>query len=113
MAYVDAQRLLGMPLAYFGYGCQLTIRSLEPLPNYPLTGRYAGIVTRLNDDNVGELVVVAWLIKQAHQGVPIAVFDNFGFGSDPSGYSQLGLIFSTEDVPHDLVNHHLGSDGGF
>ena len=112
LAYVDAQRLLGMPLAYLGMVAEYHPIT-EPLPNYPLTGRYAGIVTWLNDDNVGGSWYAAWLIKQAHQGVPIAVFDNFGFGSDPSGYSQFGLTYSTEDVPHDLQISHLDPMMGF
>lgn len=110
--YIDVQRFLGMPLAYLGLVAEYHPIT-EPLPDYPLTGRYAGIVTWLNDDNVGGSNYAAWLTKQKDQGIPIAVFSNFGFGSDPATYAQFGLNSSSEDVSQDLHIEHIDPMMGF
>jgi hypothetical protein len=103
---VDAVRFLGMPLAYLGMVAEYHPIT-EPLPDYPLTGRYAGIVTWLNDDNVGGRDYTAWLIKQKNQGIPIAVFSYFALGTDPTSYKEFGLKHSDEAVPKVLHIDHI------
>jgi hypothetical protein len=112
LQYSDAVRLLGMPLAYLGLVPEY-YPITKPLPNDVLVGRYAGIVTWLNNDNAGGGDYATWLIQQKNQGLPIAVMSSFGFGSDPAQFAQLGLKYSTDAIPKDLNINHIDSMMGF
>jgi uncharacterized protein (TIGR01370 family) len=95
VAYTEALRFLGMPLAYLGL--EVEFHSVDdPLPDFPLRGRYAGIVTWLNDESEDRQTYSRWLFKQMNQGVPVAVFSHFGIGSDMAFLSDLGLSIVDE-----------------
>ena len=52
----------------------------EPLPAYPLVGRYAGIVSWFSDDQaVRKPGVREWLLRQREHGMRMAVLGNFPF----------------------------------
>jgi uncharacterized protein (TIGR01370 family) len=98
----EAVRFLGMPLAYLGLVPEY--RSVDaPVPDYPLAGRYAGIVTWLSDDASGREKYAAWLLEQIDQGLPVAVFGHFGMGSDVAVLNQLGLAYIDTPPTRDLV----------
>jgi polysaccharide biosynthesis protein PelA len=68
-----------MPLNWFGYVPQYHEVSHGALPNHPLAGRYAGIVTWFQDDLGRNAQAVSAFLQQARQeGVRIAVLGQFG-----------------------------------
>ncbi len=78
-------RYAAMPLGWLGYvPTYREVSSAElsgnPLPEHPLAGRYAGIVTWFYGDLGDSAKPVRALLQRAMQeGVPIAVVANFGF----------------------------------
>jgi len=97
----EGLRFLGMPLAYLGLVPEY--RSVEDaLPDMPLAGRYAGIVTWLSDESSNREKYAAWLLMQVDQGVPVAIFGHFGVGSEAAMLNSLGLSYSEDPVAHDL-----------
>jgi uncharacterized protein (TIGR01370 family) len=99
--YADAVRFLGMPFAYLGLVPEY--RSInEPLPDVPLQGRYAGIVSWLNSDEANRSNYAAWLLRQVDGHVPVAVFGHFGFGTDATVLGKLGLVAPEHVDFHDL-----------
>lgn len=99
--YTEAQRFLAMPLAYLGLVMEYQAVN-QPLPNYPLSGRYAGVVSWLNDDDAGGHVYGDWLAQQIEQGVPVAVFSHFGFGQNQEMFAKLGLTHEEAPVGEQL-----------
>lgn len=89
--YADAQRFLGMPLAWLGLVPEyLPVNG--PLPASPLTGRYAGIISWINSDEApAAATYAAWLERQVEAGVPLAVFSRFGVATDSPLLARLGL----------------------
>ncbi len=91
--YADGQRFLSAPLAYLG----LSIEYLPfngKLPTQPLTGRYAGIVSWINDDTIAtNSDYPRWLEQQIIAGIPIAVFSRFGVSADSGLLQILGLHY--------------------
>lgn len=72
-------RFLAMPLNYLGYVPEYRdVR--EPLPQIPLAGRYAGIVTWFNSAPLANADRFReWITSQAEAGMRIAVLGEFGF----------------------------------
>lgn len=99
--YSDAQRYLGMPLAYLGFVPDYRAVN-QPLPDYQLTGRYAGVVSWLNDDEAGRGVYASWLERQVRAGIPLAVFSRFGIGTEPTAFDRLGLRYTDAPVAKQL-----------
>ncbi len=99
--YTTAQRFLGMPLNYLGLRYEFVDLQSQPLPDVALAGRYAGVVTWLNvgADHPG---LAAWFKRQADAGVPLAVFDTFGFALDARIAAGLGLELDKTDQPSRL-----------
>lgn len=91
--YADGQRFLSAPLAYLG----LSIEYLPfngKLPTQPLTGRYAGIISWINDDTVASNSDYPhWLEQQIAADIPVAIFSRFGFSADSSLFQKLGLNY--------------------
>ena len=91
--YADGQRFLSAPLAYLG----LSIEYLpfnSKLPTQPLTGRYAGIISWINDDSVASNSdYPRWLEQQINAGMPIAIFSRFGVNADSGLLPILGLNY--------------------
>lgn len=92
-------RLATMPLNYLGYAVEYADIS-GPLPAYPLTGRYAGIVTWFASEQAGRKPGLReWLARQREQGMRMAVFGSFAFPlTDPLAKS-FGLTASTARRP--------------
>lgn len=103
--YSDVQRYLGAPLAYLGLVPEYHALG-EPLPDYPLMGTYAGIVTWFSNDDAGGAGYASWLLHQVDEGLPLAVFDTFGFGADPVSYGHLGISFREGRVSNALQLQH-------
>lgn len=95
--YSEAQRFLAMPLAYLGLVMEYHDIN-QPLPTYPLRGRYAGIVSWLNSDDIAGATYANWLSEQIGQGVPVAVLGRFGFGANQSLFDKFGLTYSSSIV---------------
>ena len=93
-------RLATMPLNYLGYTVEYIDINNQPLPSYPLAGRYAGIVSWFANEQAGNKPGVRqWLAKQRDAGIKMAVLGSFAFSySDPLAKS-LGLTTSTVRRP--------------
>lgn len=83
-----------MPLNYLGYSVEY-LDARKPLPQEPLTGRYAGIVVWL-DKTAGREggALAAWLKKQIDAGVPVVVLGESMFLFDNIDTAQLGLQYT-------------------
>ena len=95
LIYLDAHRVATMPLNYLGYVVEY-IEVSEGLPEYPLTGRIAGIVTRFTDNSLTEAKLYAWLRKQIEAGLRVAILGNLGFRMDAARAAQLGLALGAQ-----------------
>jgi uncharacterized protein (TIGR01370 family) len=86
-----AHRWLTLPLEQMGLAVDpVDVRG--GLPEYPLIGRYAGIVTWFADDAMDDPErYKTWLIRQMDQGVPVAVFGRIGIAADAALLSRMGL----------------------
>lgn len=72
----------------------------KPLPDYPLVGRYAGIVSWFSDDQaVGKPGVRAWIERQREHGMRMAVLGNFPFPLTDALAVAFGLSAGTPRVP--------------
>ena len=86
-----------LPLNYLGYaGEYLDVR--KPLPEFPLAGRYAGIVTWFNSQTIPP-AAADWLRRQIRAGMRVAVFDEFGFVLTPALGRELGLDVKAAGPP--------------
>lgn len=82
-----------LPLNYLGYTAEY-LDARRPLPAYPLSGRYAGIVVWLDQPAGREgSALAAWVKKQIEVGLPVAVLGEAGFLFDNGGARQLGLDY--------------------
>lgn len=85
-------RYAAMPLNYLGYVPEYLDISRDALPDIPLAGRYAGIVTWLHGaETTAGPAYGQWLLGQIADGVPVAVLDNFGFDLSARVQAQLDL----------------------
>ena len=92
-----AHQLASLPLEYLGFVPWLhDIR--DGLPDYPLSGRYAGIVTWFTDNLPDAEEYREWFLSQLRSGMRIAIFGKFGFGVDDAFLAQLGLARAGWDV---------------
>ncbi len=80
-----------MPLNYFGYAAEYH-DARQYLPEFPMRGRYAGVVVWLQDDlrASAEQRLNTWLRERQKEGVPILFIGNIGFLDDHQ-LSQFGL----------------------
>lgn len=95
LIYMDAHRVAAMPLNYLGYTVEY-VEASEGLPDYPLSGRIAGIVTRFTDVSRVEAKLFAWLKKQIDAGLHVAVLGNLGFRMDGGRAAALGLALGAQ-----------------
>lgn len=95
LIYLDAHRVATMPLNYLGYTVEY-VDAGEGLPDYPLTGRVAGIVTRFTDNLRTEAKLYAWLKKQVDEGMRVAILGDLGFRMDAARAAGLGLAFGAQ-----------------
>ncbi|MEC4675207.1 MAG: bifunctional glycoside hydrolase 114/ polysaccharide deacetylase family protein, partial [Nitrospirota bacterium] len=112
----ELHRFVDMPLNYLGYVPEHW-NAGKILPEYPLVGRYAGIVTWLSRDNAQwSQAFHQWLVKQIAQGVPVVVFNSFGFpiqndllkpfqlktGPHPTRITQLSFTVKDKRVGYEI-----------
>lgn len=100
--YTTAQRFLGMPLNYLGLRYEFVDVQTQALPDRVLAGRYVGIVSWLNA-GAPHAGLAAWFQQRVAEGIPIAVFDTFGFPIDQGVASRLGLEVSAAVTPTRLT----------
>lgn len=96
MMHNNANWYAAMPLNHMGYATYSLDVTQDPLPQGPLTGQIAGIVTWFNADrlkNAGK--VYAWLRRQMAAGVPVLILGEFGFPMDVPHLAPLGLEAGT------------------
>ncbi len=90
------------PLNQLGY----TVEYLDinnPLPKYPLVGRYAGIVSWFTDDQaVRKPGVREWLTRQREHGMRMAVLGNFPFPLNDALAATFGLTAGQARLPQPL-----------
>jgi uncharacterized protein (TIGR01370 family) len=88
-AYVH--QLAAMPLEYLGYAVEY-VDARGELPQAPLGGRYAGVVTWFTDDVLADPEHYrSWLVRQLDAGVPLAIIGRLGFPADGALLERLGL----------------------
>lgn len=87
----DVHKLLAMPLEYLGYAIDyLDVNS--GLPDYSLTGQYAGIVTWFNNDALLRPIVYRdWLLRQIDSGVKVVILGKLGFKANDAFLQHLGV----------------------
>lgn len=91
--YADGQRFLSAPLAYLGLSIEYQPFNGK-LPTQPLMGRYAGVISWINDDSVASNSdYPRWLEQQIHAGIPIAIFSRLGFSADSALFQTMGLRY--------------------
>ena len=95
LIYLDAHRVAAMPLNYLGYVPEY-IEADRALPEYPLTGRVAGIVTRFTDVSRVESKLYDWLRRQIEAGVRVAILGDLGFRMDAARAAELGLTLGSQ-----------------
>lgn len=89
--YHDAVRFLGAPLAYLGLVPEFVPFNSQ-LPKKDLVGRYAGIISWINSDDIANSSdYPQWLNQQIKQGLPVVIFSRFGFSAETGLFNQLGL----------------------
>ena len=87
-------RYAAMPLNYLGYVPVFHDLDEAPLPSYPLSGRFAGVVMWLSTTELPAGAKLArWLERATNEGVPVAVMGDFGVGFDELP-TQWGLTAS-------------------
>lgn len=84
-----------MPLNYFGYSAEYH-DAREPLPQFPMRGRYAGVVVWLQQSLRSSAAqrLSKWLYERKLEGVPILILGNIEF-FDRSMLSRFDLQRST------------------
>lgn len=88
----DMHRFAAMPINHLGYVPEYRNLRTDGLPEAPLAGRYAGIVTWFRTSEVSRSAALAgWLAKQLDDGMPLAVLGFFGFEFDGSTEARFGL----------------------
>jgi hypothetical protein len=90
-------RWIAPVLEYLGYIPEYRALS-SGLPDYPLRGRYQAIVTTFQS---GAVVpdYGAWLLRQVHEGVRVAVFGSLGFAADGPEARELGVAALPAEIP--------------
>ena len=91
LTYTNIHRYAAMPLNHLGYVPEYwDVR--QPLPDFVLTGRYAGIVSWFHSDNAGDpQLLQKWLAQQIAQGMHVGVMDRFGFPLNSESLQNFGL----------------------
>lgn len=106
--YQGVVRFLGAPLAYLGLVPEYVPFNSD-LPRADLTGRYAGVISWINgDDMATNSPYPAWLMQQIEQKIPVAVFSRFGFAADSGFLEKLGLHYQniTNNDTLQVQQHH-------
>jgi hypothetical protein len=90
--YHELHRFLALPLYHLGYIPEYRAVGVDPFPTHALAGRYAGIVTWFNSDQVpGSDDLTRLLQRAVHERVAIAAFGSFGLAKGRLD-SLLGIV---------------------
>ena len=90
----DAFFFSATPLEYLGYR-PVYVNVREPLPQYILNNRYAGIIAWMPDQYAGTAQKLhEWVLKQIKQGMKVLFFGNFGFPMTSKNMETLGIQVS-------------------
>ncbi|UHL63654.1 sugar ABC transporter [Paralcaligenes sp. KSB-10] len=81
---------IAMPLNYLGYDIQYADIN-APLPGHITNDRYAGIVVAIDRAVNNSGAWRQWLLARIHEGMRVAVFNQFGFPIDVQAGRALGL----------------------
>lgn len=91
LSTIDSARLIAMPLNYLGYVPEF----VDPhhLPEYPLSGRYAGVVIWMTKEvSPGERQkLIAWTGKQVGEKIPLALINQLDYLLESPLGQSLGL----------------------
>lgn len=114
--YAVAQRQIGMPLNHLGYTYELLDPRSMALPPGTLRGRYAGIVSWL-DQAAGardDKAVADFILRHVADGVRVAVFNQLPFALDAARARALGLdVFAVNSAPASVRIVHRDPIVGF
>ncbi len=103
----DLNWYVAMPLNHLGYATRTLNVTRTPLPNGPLTGQVAGIVTWFHSSHFAHSARTwRWLRMQMQAGVPVAVLGHFGMPLSSGRLSALGLRLG-KPAPAGLHRAHL------
>jgi len=105
LGHSELHRFIDMPLNHLGYVPEPWDVS-HALPDFPLVGRYAGIVAWLPENEAEwSSVFHQWLIQHIRQGIRVALFSSLGFPIQPPYLTPLGL--ATEELSNALPEVHF------
>ena len=109
----EIHRYAALPINYLGYVPEYhDVR--QPLPEAPLAGRYAGIVTWINAGTLpNSEQLAAWMKRQRAEGMRIAVLSSFGFPMTAGRAAELGLRFSDGEAKGDVRLERSNAPAGF
>lgn len=101
LTYEAIHRLVATPLNYLGYRGDYLDAVNQPLPAYPLPGRYAGIVAWFDDTLPAAAAAKfeTWLAKQVADGVRIVLLNRLGVAPGGALLGALGLTASSVTAP--------------
>jgi len=108
----NIHRFLAMPVEYLGYvPVYLDIR--KGLPDYPLKGRYAGIVSWFSDQRQEEdTALLDWLLKQRQHNIKIAFMGVFPFTSENEFTRDLDISLQAGvlqlPISTEIESDHIG-----
>jgi hypothetical protein len=89
-------RLAALPVEHLGYVPEY-VDVRRGLPQAPLAGLYAGIVTWFTDDEMPDsLAYPEWLARQIDAGVRVAILGRPGFSASADFIAGLGLAASAD-----------------
>ena len=88
--FSDLHRYAAMPVQYLGFIPEYKDIS-QPLPAYPLTGKYAGIILWADGIQNKAPLLKPWLLKQIKHGIRLAVINEFGFELSNDNLQVFGL----------------------
>jgi hypothetical protein len=88
----DLNWYAAMPLNHLGYATRSLNVARAPLPNGPLTGQVAGIVTWFHSSHFAHAERTwRWLRMQMKAGVPVAILGHFAMPLSSAHLASLGL----------------------
>jgi len=97
----EAQRFLGIHLNHLGLRYEFREVGRQGLPTEPLAGRYAGVVTWFRS-GVDHPRLGPWIQARIKEGVPVAIFNAFGFQMTRITADMLGLTNFSAPAPDSL-----------
>jgi polysaccharide biosynthesis protein PelA len=88
--FSELHRFAAMPVQYLGFVPEYRDFT-QPLPDFPLTGQYAGIIVWADGKLDKAPKLRPWLLKQIGQGMRLAVINEFGFARSNDNLQSFGL----------------------